>query len=182
MATTFATDRAILRGLQLLELENEQQMEDAEAFKLTEEQRLQLFNSFHSVKFEWSDLDGMASSSSYCRPRQFAVLTNAAFDDGTAGPSALQASLLAASPQISHDSTRTSPQATPCPSIQRPVSPLPTAPTLSSPELLKLAVRPFLWTDNQWKGNHRQHIDLSVSTDGSPPRLVKKLSKMFRLV
>ncbi|KAJ7697921.1 hypothetical protein B0H14DRAFT_3174358 [Mycena olivaceomarginata] len=45
----------------LLELENEQRLEDAEALKFTDEQRLSLFLSFRSVKFEWSDLDGMRS-------------------------------------------------------------------------------------------------------------------------
>ncbi|KAJ7496462.1 hypothetical protein FB451DRAFT_1549600 [Mycena latifolia] len=44
----------------LLELENTQRIEDAEALETTEaEQRLALFHSFRSVKFEWSDLDGM---------------------------------------------------------------------------------------------------------------------------
>jgi hypothetical protein len=51
MATTFATDRAILRGLQLLELENEQQMEDAEAFKLTEVRTMRLFIERSSFSF-----------------------------------------------------------------------------------------------------------------------------------
>ncbi|KAJ7018213.1 hypothetical protein C8F04DRAFT_1243365 [Mycena alexandri] len=51
--------RAAQRKQRLLELENEQRIEDAEALKMTEEQRLLLFHSFRSVKFEWSDLDGM---------------------------------------------------------------------------------------------------------------------------
>ncbi|KAJ7824301.1 hypothetical protein B0H14DRAFT_3469430 [Mycena olivaceomarginata] len=54
----------------LLELENEQRLEDAEALKFRRasicsmplhEQRPSLFLSFRSVKFEWSDLDGMRS-------------------------------------------------------------------------------------------------------------------------
>ncbi|KAJ6535815.1 hypothetical protein DFH09DRAFT_100033 [Mycena vulgaris] len=53
--------RAAQRKQRLLELENEQRIEDAEALKMTEEQRLSLFHSFRSVKFEWSDLDGMRS-------------------------------------------------------------------------------------------------------------------------
>ncbi|KAJ7431927.1 hypothetical protein B0H11DRAFT_824659 [Mycena galericulata] len=51
--------RAAQRKQRLLELENEQRLEDAEALKMTEEQRLSLFHSFRTVKFEWSDLDGM---------------------------------------------------------------------------------------------------------------------------
>ncbi|KAF7312582.1 hypothetical protein MIND_00272300 [Mycena indigotica] len=51
--------RAAQRKQRLLELENEQRLEDLEALKMTEEQRLILFHSFRSVKFEWSDLDGM---------------------------------------------------------------------------------------------------------------------------
>ncbi|KAJ7496464.1 hypothetical protein FB451DRAFT_1207869 [Mycena latifolia] len=72
MATTLrhpgadlAPSRAAQRKQRLLELENEQRIEDAEALKMTEEQRLTLFHSFRSVKFEWSDLDGMRS----VRPR-----------------------------------------------------------------------------------------------------------------
>ncbi|KAJ7099261.1 hypothetical protein B0H15DRAFT_927782 [Mycena belliarum] len=56
-----STSRAAQRKQRLLELENEQRIEDAEALKMTEEQRLSLFHSFRSVKFEWSDLDGMRS-------------------------------------------------------------------------------------------------------------------------
>ncbi|KAJ7646093.1 hypothetical protein DFH06DRAFT_1333022 [Mycena polygramma] len=56
-----APSRAAQRKQRLLELENEQRLEDAEALKFTEEQRLSLFLSFRSVKFEWSDLDGMRS-------------------------------------------------------------------------------------------------------------------------
>ncbi|KAJ7147006.1 hypothetical protein C8R44DRAFT_20924 [Mycena epipterygia] len=56
-----APSRAAQRKQRLLELENEQRLEDAEALKMTEEQRLSLFHSFRSVKFEWSDLDGMRS-------------------------------------------------------------------------------------------------------------------------
>ncbi|KAF7350757.1 hypothetical protein MSAN_01636800 [Mycena sanguinolenta] len=51
--------RAAQRKQRLLELENEQRIEDAEALKFTDEQKLSLFLSFRSVKFEWSDLDGM---------------------------------------------------------------------------------------------------------------------------
>ncbi|KAJ6592993.1 hypothetical protein B0H19DRAFT_11726 [Mycena capillaripes] len=66
MATTLRRpdpmpSRAAQRKQRLLELENEQRLEDAEALKFTEEQRLSLFHSFRSVKFEWSDLDGMRS-------------------------------------------------------------------------------------------------------------------------
>ncbi|KAJ7147008.1 hypothetical protein C8R44DRAFT_724698 [Mycena epipterygia] len=67
MATTLLAEpvptpsRAAQRKQRLLELENEQRLEDAEALKMTEEQRLSLFHSFRSVKFEWSDLDGMRS-------------------------------------------------------------------------------------------------------------------------
>ncbi|KAJ7165451.1 hypothetical protein C8R43DRAFT_1232546 [Mycena crocata] len=50
--------RATSRRQQLLDIENEERIEDAEALKLTEEQRLSLFHSFRSVKFEWTDLDG----------------------------------------------------------------------------------------------------------------------------
>ncbi|KAJ6592914.1 hypothetical protein B0H19DRAFT_1088766 [Mycena capillaripes] len=38
-----------------------QHLEDAEALKFAKELRLSLFHSFHSVKFDWSDLDGMRS-------------------------------------------------------------------------------------------------------------------------
>ncbi|KAJ6631277.1 hypothetical protein B0H10DRAFT_2206965 [Mycena sp. CBHHK59/15] len=55
------SSRAAQRKQRLLELENEQRLEDLEALKMTEEQRLSLFHSFRSVKFEWSDLDGMRS-------------------------------------------------------------------------------------------------------------------------
>ncbi|KAJ6477011.1 hypothetical protein C8R45DRAFT_1008560 [Mycena sanguinolenta] len=51
--------RAAQRKQRLLELENEQRIEDAEALKFTDEQKMSLFLSFRSVKFEWSDLDGM---------------------------------------------------------------------------------------------------------------------------
>ncbi|KAJ7843229.1 hypothetical protein B0H14DRAFT_3868613 [Mycena olivaceomarginata] len=47
----------------MLELENEHRLEDTEALKFTDEQRISLFLSFRSVKLEWSDLDGMRSSS-----------------------------------------------------------------------------------------------------------------------
>ncbi|KAJ7288885.1 hypothetical protein C8J57DRAFT_1707174 [Mycena rebaudengoi] len=53
------SSRAAQRKQRLIDLENEQRLEDAEALKFTEEQRLSLFHSFRSVKFEWSDLDGM---------------------------------------------------------------------------------------------------------------------------
>ncbi|KAJ7796452.1 hypothetical protein B0H14DRAFT_3551069 [Mycena olivaceomarginata] len=45
----------------LLELENEHRLEDTEALKFTDEQRISLFLSFRSVKLEWSDLDGVRS-------------------------------------------------------------------------------------------------------------------------
>nr|GAT48629.1 predicted protein [Mycena chlorophos] len=51
--------RAAQRRQRLLEMENEQRLEELEGLKMTEEQRLILFHSFRSVKFEWSDLDGM---------------------------------------------------------------------------------------------------------------------------
>ncbi|KAJ7067198.1 hypothetical protein C8F01DRAFT_1120616, partial [Mycena amicta] len=61
MAMDPQPSRAAQRKQRLLELENEQRLEDLEALKMTEEQRLILFHSFRSVKFEWSDLDGMRS-------------------------------------------------------------------------------------------------------------------------
>ncbi|CAK5281984.1 unnamed protein product [Mycena citricolor] len=57
--------RASLRKQRLLELEHEQRMEDMEALKMTEEQRLLLFHSFRSVKFEWCDLDGMRPATTF---------------------------------------------------------------------------------------------------------------------
>ncbi|KAK7057858.1 hypothetical protein R3P38DRAFT_2843388 [Favolaschia claudopus] len=59
--------RAAQRKQRLLELENEQRIEDAEALKFTDEQKLSLFLSFRSVKFEWSDLDGMRPTRSVRR-------------------------------------------------------------------------------------------------------------------
>ncbi|KAJ6501296.1 hypothetical protein DFH09DRAFT_1102653 [Mycena vulgaris] len=46
--------------------ENEQRIEDAETLKMTEKQRLSLFHSFRSVKFEWSDLDGNDTACALC--------------------------------------------------------------------------------------------------------------------
>ncbi|KAJ7938066.1 hypothetical protein B0H13DRAFT_38593 [Mycena leptocephala] len=126
MATTLATDRAILRRLRLLELANEQQLEEAEAFELTEEQRVQLFNSFRSVKFEWSDLDGMGCSSR----DNFAALPNAAFDDGTARPSSFPATFLPAHAAFSQSESQ--PFHMPCPSSIH-VSPAPADPTKHKP-------------------------------------------------
>ncbi|PPQ78712.1 hypothetical protein CVT24_002337 [Panaeolus cyanescens] len=51
--------RSEQRRLRLREIENELAAEEAEAIKLTEEQRQTLFRSFTSVKVEFSDLDGM---------------------------------------------------------------------------------------------------------------------------
>ncbi|KAG6829891.1 hypothetical protein H0H92_003024 [Tricholoma furcatifolium] len=51
--------RAAQRRLKQLEMENEQLIEDAEALKMTDEQRLILHRSFSSVKVEFSDLDGL---------------------------------------------------------------------------------------------------------------------------
>ncbi|KAJ7327466.1 hypothetical protein DFH08DRAFT_1084684 [Mycena albidolilacea] len=55
--------RAAQRRQRVLELEDEHRsrLEDAQALKLTDEQRLSLFLSFWSVKLEWSDLNGMRS-------------------------------------------------------------------------------------------------------------------------
>ncbi|KAJ6535842.1 hypothetical protein DFH09DRAFT_1283959 [Mycena vulgaris] len=58
--------RAAPRKQRLLELENEQRIEDTEAHKMTEEQRLSLFHSFRSVKFKWSDLDGNDTACAPC--------------------------------------------------------------------------------------------------------------------
>ncbi|KAG5641579.1 hypothetical protein DXG03_004692 [Asterophora parasitica] len=52
--------RAAMRKQRLLEMENEMRLEEAEALKMTEEQRQILFRSFTSVKVEFSDLDGLA--------------------------------------------------------------------------------------------------------------------------
>ncbi|PFH46289.1 hypothetical protein AMATHDRAFT_8007 [Amanita thiersii Skay4041] len=82
--------RAEQRRLRLLEIEKEQHLEDAEALKMTEEQRQILLRSFQSVKFEFSDLDGLSWSDSALRKLHkesrtaknsnnatFVVLTNA---------------------------------------------------------------------------------------------------------
>ncbi|KAF8625446.1 hypothetical protein AX17_006847 [Amanita inopinata Kibby_2008] len=80
--------RAEQRRLRLLEIEDEQRLEDAEAIKMTEEQRETLLRSFQSVKFEFNDLDGLSwSDSARQRLRQesqtavtsatFVVLSNA---------------------------------------------------------------------------------------------------------
>ncbi|KAM6499886.1 hypothetical protein JOM56_005394 [Amanita muscaria] len=52
--------RAEQRRLRQLEIEDEQRLEDAEALKMTEEQRDILLRTFHSVKFEFRDLDGLS--------------------------------------------------------------------------------------------------------------------------
>ncbi|KAF9033535.1 hypothetical protein BJ165DRAFT_1410281 [Panaeolus papilionaceus] len=51
--------RAEQRRLKLREIENELAAEEAEAIKMTEEQRQTLLRSFTSVKVEFSDLDGL---------------------------------------------------------------------------------------------------------------------------
>jgi len=51
--------RAEQRKQRLRELETEQAAEEAEALKMTEEQRLTLLKSFTSVKVEFTDLDGL---------------------------------------------------------------------------------------------------------------------------
>ncbi|KAG6889027.1 hypothetical protein C0992_006650 [Termitomyces sp. T32_za158] len=76
------TTRAAQRKLKQLEIEKEQRMEEAEALKMTEEQRRILHNSFRSVKVEFSDLDGLSWSKMPQKrgtsPGQtFVVLTNA---------------------------------------------------------------------------------------------------------
>lgn len=53
------SSRAAQRKLKLLEIEKEQRLEEAEALKMTEDQRQTLFRSFTSVKVEFSDLDGL---------------------------------------------------------------------------------------------------------------------------
>ncbi|KAG6850304.1 hypothetical protein H0H93_015246 [Arthromyces matolae] len=75
------TTRAAQRKLRQLEIENEQRLEDAEALKMTEEQRQILHNSFRSVKVEFSDLDGLSwqakSPKVSSSDQAFVVLTNA---------------------------------------------------------------------------------------------------------
>ncbi|KAF8151290.1 hypothetical protein B0H34DRAFT_124236 [Crassisporium funariophilum] len=51
--------RAEQRKQRLLEVESEQAAEEAEALKMTEEQRQMLMKPFTSVKVEFSDLDGL---------------------------------------------------------------------------------------------------------------------------
>ncbi|GLB39353.1 hypothetical protein LshimejAT787_0605150 [Lyophyllum shimeji] len=54
------TTRAAQRKQRLIQIENEMRQEDAEALKMTEEERETLLRSFTSVKVEFSDLDGLA--------------------------------------------------------------------------------------------------------------------------
>ncbi|KAG6887055.1 hypothetical protein C0995_001997 [Termitomyces sp. Mi166 len=73
--------RAAQRKLKQLEIEKEQRIEEAEALKMTEEQRQILHNSFRSVKVEFSDLDGLSWSKvpqkRVISPDQtFVILTN----------------------------------------------------------------------------------------------------------
>ncbi|KAF8056641.1 hypothetical protein FPV67DRAFT_1786978 [Lyophyllum atratum] len=80
--------RAAQRKQRLLEIENEMRLEDAEALKMTEEQRETLLRSFTSVKVEFSDLDGLAWNAPCATPASptprgrspdhaFVILTNA---------------------------------------------------------------------------------------------------------
>ncbi|KAF5383441.1 hypothetical protein D9757_006082 [Collybiopsis confluens] len=69
IAAQISSSRAAQRKAKLLQIEKEQKQEDAEALKLTEEQRDTLLQSFSSVKFEFSDLDGMKWSNSALRTR-----------------------------------------------------------------------------------------------------------------
>ncbi|KAF8067535.1 hypothetical protein FPV67DRAFT_1780639 [Lyophyllum atratum] len=80
--------RAAQRKQRLLEIENEMRLEDAEALKMTEEQRETLLRSFTSVKVEFSDLDGLAWNAPCATPTSpkprgrspdhaFVILTNA---------------------------------------------------------------------------------------------------------
>jgi len=60
--------RAEQRKQRLRELETEQAAEEAEALKMTEEQRQTLLKSFSSVKVEFTDLDGLRwSQTALCR-------------------------------------------------------------------------------------------------------------------
>ncbi|KAG6855461.1 hypothetical protein H0H87_002433 [Tephrocybe sp. NHM501043] len=69
--------RAAQRKLRQLEIEKEQRIEEAEALKMTEEQRQILHRSFSSVKVEFSDLDGLQwSQKPPAREQAFVVLTN----------------------------------------------------------------------------------------------------------
>ncbi|KAE9403919.1 hypothetical protein BT96DRAFT_917275 [Gymnopus androsaceus JB14] len=63
------SSRAAQRKARLLQIEKEQKLEDAEALKLTEEQRSTLIQSFSSVKVEFCDLDGLQWSGSALRKR-----------------------------------------------------------------------------------------------------------------
>ncbi|KAF8884636.1 hypothetical protein BD779DRAFT_1536195 [Infundibulicybe gibba] len=63
--------RAAQRKQRLLDIENEQRIEEAEALKMTEEQRQILYLSFKSVKVEFSDLDGLKWTGSALRRRKF---------------------------------------------------------------------------------------------------------------
>ncbi|RDB30604.1 hypothetical protein Hypma_005724 [Hypsizygus marmoreus] len=77
--------RAAQRKQRLLEIENEQRIEEAEALKMTEEQRQTLLRSFTSVKVEFSDLDGLTwhahahatTTARISAPPAFVILTNA---------------------------------------------------------------------------------------------------------
>lgn len=59
--------RAEQRKQRLLELESEQAAEEAEALKMTEEQRQTLLKPFTSVKVEFTDLDGLRWSQTALR-------------------------------------------------------------------------------------------------------------------
>jgi len=72
MTTTISSDlaqisRAEQRKQRLRELESEQAAEEAEALKMTEEQRQTLLKSFTSVKVEFTDLDGLRWSQTALR-------------------------------------------------------------------------------------------------------------------
>ncbi|KAJ7646100.1 hypothetical protein DFH06DRAFT_582694 [Mycena polygramma] len=137
-----APSRAAQRKQRLLELENEQRLEDAEALKFTEEQRLSLFLSFRSVKFEWSDLDGMRSvrrryNSSCASPPPTTAYAPAHHGHGQTHPYARRAPAL---PRLSTPSLPTLSLPTlspaPLPTLSSSPSSLPTAtptPTPSQP-------------------------------------------------
>ncbi|KAF5380187.1 hypothetical protein D9615_006184 [Tricholomella constricta] len=138
--------RAAQRKLRLMEIENEMRLEEAEALKMTEEQRQILIRSFTSVKVEFSDLDGLARNTSPQIPsatsnpivevhppdHAFVILTNA--DLASFAP---------------HETIRASASSRPRP-----------RPSISSPDL-STRMRPFSSSSPSLK---HSHSSLSVST------------------
>ncbi|KAG5349385.1 hypothetical protein J132_00659 [Termitomyces sp. J132] len=114
--------RAAQRKLKQLEIEKEQRIEEAEALKMTEEQRQILQNSFKSVKVEFSDLDGLSWSKVPQKKRvtypnqTFVVLTNT--DLASFGP---------------HDTIRASASSRPRPRTSHSSPNFSSRPFLSSP-------------------------------------------------